>query len=406
MGAREIYGNMFSSQPMKILLVHNRYQIAGGEDTVVQAEKSMLETHGHEVALLESDNADISGGVGRLQAAMGAVYSRRGKRRVASELARFRPDVMHVHNFFPLFSPSIYSAAREAGVAVVQTLHNYRLVCPNALLFRDGHVCEDCVGRAVPLPGVVHACYRGSRLATAPVVAMLAVHRALGTWTNMVDAYIALTEFSRQKLIEGGVPAEKIFAKPNFVHPCPVVGDGQGGYALFAGRLSEEKGISTLLAAWKQIAEQIPLKMVGNGPLAQMVQSATKQSRGIEWLGQVSREQTLDLMRHATLLIFPSIVYETFGMSIVEAFAVGLPVVASDLGAMSSLIQHRRTGLHFRAGDADDLVAQVRYARTHPAEFQEMRLAARKEFETKYTAERNHEMLLNIYHTAIQRARR
>jgi glycosyltransferase involved in cell wall biosynthesis len=391
---------------MRILLVHNRYQIAGGEDTVVQAEKSMLETHGHEVALLESDNADISGGVGRILAGMGAVYSPRGKRRVASELARFRPDVMHVHNFFPLFSPAIYSAARQAGVAVVQTLHNYRLVCPNALLFRDGHVCEDCVGRAIPLAAVVHGCYRGSRLATAPVAAMLAGHRALGTWINMVDAYIALTEFSRQKLTEGGLPAERVFVKPNFVHPYPVVGDGQGGYALFAGRFSEEKGVSTLLAAWKHLAEQIPLKIAGDGPLAQMVKSATKQSHGIEWLGQVSREQTLELMRHATLLIFPSVVYETFGMSIVEAFAVGLPVVASDLGAMSSLIQHRRTGLHFRAGDADDLVAQVQWARTHPAELREMRQAVREEFAAKYTAERNHEMLLNIYHTATRRARR
>ncbi len=391
---------------MRILLVHNRYQIAGGEDTVVQAEKSMLEIHGHEVALLESDNADISGGVGRLQAAAGAVYSRRGKRRVASELARFRPDVMHVHNFFPLFSPAIYSAAHEAGVAVVQTLHNYRLVCPNALLFRDGHVCEDCVGRAVPLPGVVHACYRGSRLATAPVAAMLTTHRALGTWTNMVDAYIALTEFSRQKLTEGGLPAEKMFVKPNFVHPAPAVGKGDGGYALFVGRLSEEKGVSTLLAAWKKLAGEIPLRIVGDGPLAEIVKSASKESQAIEWLGRVSRDQVVALMRRATLLIFPSIWYEGFPMSIVEAFAVGLPVVASDLGAMSSLVRHQQTGLHFRAGNVDELVMQVRWARSHPEAVQEMRQAARKEFEAKYAEERNHEMLLDIYHTAIQRARR
>jgi glycosyltransferase involved in cell wall biosynthesis len=391
---------------MRILLVHNRYQIAGGEDTVVRAEKSMLENHGHEVALLENDNAKISGGLGQFKAGMGAVYSRRGKRRVALELARFRPDVMHVHNFFPLFSPAIYSAAHEAGVAVVQTLHNYRLVCPNALLFRDGHVCEDCVGRAVPLPGVVHACYRGSRLATVPVAAMLAAHRALGTWTNMVDAYIALTEFSRQKLTEGGLPAEKVAVKPNFVHPSPAVGRGDGGYALFVGRLSEEKGVSTLLAAWKELAGEIPLRIIGDGPLAEIVKSASKELQAIEWLGRVSRDQVVAPMQRATLLIFPSIWYEGFPMSIVEAFAVGLPVVSSKIGAMSSLIQHRRTGLHFRAGDADDLVAQVRWARSHPDAVQEMRQSARKEFEAKYTGERNHEMLLNIYHTAIQRARR
>jgi glycosyltransferase involved in cell wall biosynthesis len=390
---------------MKILLVHNRYRIPGGEDTVVQAEMSLLETYGHEVTLLESNNADISGVLGRIRTGVGAVYSRRGKRRVAAELARVRPDVMHVHNFFPLFSPSVYFAAREAGIPVVQTLHNYRLVCPNALLFRDGHVCEDCLGVAVPAAGIVHGCYRGSRLGTAPVTAMLATHRLLGTWTQMVDAYIVLTEFSRKKLIEGGLPAEKMFVKPNFVHPSPAIGNGDGGFALFAGRLSEEKGVSTLLAAWKQLAAEIPLKMIGEGHLASIVKLAAEESSGIEWLGQVTRDKVVELMRRASLLIFPSIWYETFGMSIIEAFAVGLPVVSSNLGVMSSLVRHRETGLHFRAGDADDLVAQVRWARSHVNELREIRRGARQEDEAHYTAERNHEMLINIYQTAIERAR-
>jgi glycosyltransferase involved in cell wall biosynthesis len=311
---------------------------------------------------------------------------------------------MHVHNFFPLLSPSIYFAAREAGVAVVQTLHNYRLVCPNALLFRDGHVCEDCLGAAVPLPGVVHACYRGSRLATTPVAAMLVAHRALNTWKEKVDAYIAFTEFSRQKMVDGGLPAEKVMVKPNFVHPSPATGLGEGGYALFVGRLSGEKGLSTLLAAWKQLAAEIPLKIAGDGPLADTVRSATKTIPGIEWLGSVPREQVMALMQRAWLLIFPSIVYETFGMSIVEAFAAGLPVVASNLGVMASLVRHGQTGLHFRAGDADDLVAQLRWARSNPARVQEMRQRARAEFEMKYTAERNHEMLMDIYKRAVQRA--
>jgi glycosyltransferase involved in cell wall biosynthesis len=364
----------------------------------------MLESRGLDVALLESDNAEISGALDQLRIGVGAVYSRAGKRRVAAELARFRPDVMHVHNFFPMFSPAVYFAAREKGVPVVQTLHNYRLVCPKALLFRDGHVCEDCLG-AVPLPAVWHGCYRGSRLATVPVATMVAVHRALGTWSSMVDAYIALTEFSRKKLAEGGLPAEKLFVKPNFVHPTPAIGNGEDGYALFVGRLSEEKGVSTLLAAWKQLAAEIPLKIVGNGQLADMVKSATKESRGIEWLGQVSRERVMELMQRAWLLIFPSIVYETFGMSIAEAFAVGLPPVASNLGVMSTMVRNRQTGLHFRPGDADDLVAQVRWARSHPETLQEMRRAARQEFEAKYTADRNYDRLLNIYQTAIQRAR-
>ena len=391
---------------MRILLVHNRYQIAGGEDTVVHAEKSMLESHGHEVALLENDNAEISGGLGQLKAGMGAVYSQRGKRRVALELARFRPHVMHVHNFFPLFSPSIYSAARGAGVAVVQTLHNYRLVCPNALLFRDGHVCEDCVGRAVPLPGVVHACYRGSRLATAPVAAMLTAHRALGTWTNMVDAYIALTEFSRQKLTEGGLPAEKMFVKPNFVHDSGPVGAGRGGYALFVGRLSAEKGISTLLAAWERLEGGMPLKIAGAGPMSEEVGLAARNLQQVECLGTVPKERVTELMRDATVLVFPSIWYETFGMSIIEAYAAGLPVIASRLGAMKSLVEHERTGLQFEPGNAKDLAAQVAWVIAHPREWQEMRRNARTEFEAKYTADRNYAMLLHIYEAAIHRRQR
>jgi glycosyltransferase involved in cell wall biosynthesis len=390
---------------LKILLVHNHYQQAGGEDTVVRAEQSMLEERGHDVALLEADNAEISGPFSQLKTGVDAIYSRRGKKRVAAELARFRPEVMHVHNFFPLFSPSIYSAAHQAGVAVVQTLHNYRLVCPNALFFRNGHICEDCLRAASPLPGVLHACYRSSRLATAPVAAMLAVHRALGTWQEDVDAYIALTEFSRAKLAAGGLPGDRIFVKPNFVHPTPPVGTGDGGYALFAGRLSEEKGVRILLAAWSQLAREIPLKIVGDGPLASIVKLATNEASGVELVGRVSREQVATLMRGAVLLIFPSIWYEGFPMSIVEAFAAGLPVVASNLGGMSTLVSHGKTGLHFQAGDAADLVAKVRWARAHPAEIQEMRRATRREFETKYTADRNYEVLITIYQTAIQRAR-
>jgi glycosyltransferase involved in cell wall biosynthesis len=390
---------------MRILLVHNHYRIAGGEDAVVPAEKRLLEEKGQTVALLESDNADISGALDQLRTGVGAVYSREGKRRVAAEIKRFRPDVMHVHNFFPQFSPSIYSAAHEAGVAVVQTLHNYRLICPNAMLLRDGHVCEDCLGLAVPLPGVIHACYRGSRLATAPVAAMLAVHRAMGTWRERVDAYIALTEFSRQKFVAGGLPGDKIFVKPNFVHPSPPMGDGEGGYALYVGRLSEEKGVRTLLAAWKQLGAEIPLTIAGDGPLANTVKSATDNTPAIEWLGRITHEQVIALMQRSALLIFPSICYEGLPMGIVEALAVGLPSVASNLGGMTTLIRHGETGLHFRAGDVDELVAEVRWAQSHPTEIQQMRRAARREFEAKYTADRNYEMLLDIYQTARQRAR-
>jgi glycosyltransferase involved in cell wall biosynthesis len=384
---------------MRILLVHNRYQIPGGEDTVFAAEKAMLETHGHEISTLEPSNLEITGWPRRLKTGLQAIYSYPAKQRMSAEISRFRPDIVHVHNFFPLLSPSIYSACREAHIPVVQTLHNYRLLCPNALFFRDGRVCEDCMGKVVPWPGVLHACYRGSRLATGPVAAMLTIHRALKTWTDDVDAYIALTEFSRQKFIEGGLPREKILVKPNFVHPAPATGKGEGGFALFVGRLSAEKGVGTLLAAWETLGEKIPLKIAGDGPLADEVKAA----RGIEWLGRVSRDRVVALMQDAAVLIFPSVWYETFGMSIIEAYAVGLPVIASKIGVVNSLVAHQRTGLHFLPGDPADLAVQVEWMLNHPEEWSQMRQNARAEFEAKYRAERNYETLIHIYETAIER---
>jgi glycosyltransferase involved in cell wall biosynthesis len=196
-----------------------------------------------------------------------------------------------VQNFFPLISPAVYYAARAEGVPVVQTLRNYRLLCSNGLFFRDGHVCEDCLGKTLPWPGVIHACYRESRAGTVPVAAMISIHRALRTWTRMVDVYIALTEFARQKFPEGGLPAKRIVTKPNFVHPDPGPGEGQGGYAMFVGRLSSEKGVGTLLEAWERLGGRIPLKVVGDGPLASRMIEASRKPLGIEWLGRRPLEE-------------------------------------------------------------------------------------------------------------------
>jgi glycosyltransferase involved in cell wall biosynthesis len=386
---------------MKVLLLHNRYQIAGGEDIVVQAEKALLEANGHQVALLEANNDDITSFWKKAQAAANTIYSNSSKQWVSAEIASFLPDVVHVHNFLPLLSPSVYYACREANVPVVQTLHNYRLLCPNGLFFRDGKVCEDCLVKNVPWPGVVHNCYRGSKAGTTVVATMLSVHRALHTWTNMVDAYIALTEFARQKFIQGGLPAEKIVVKPNFVYSDPSQGNGQGGYALFVGRLSPEKGLETLLKAWEKIGKQLPLKIVGDGPLADMVADASQRLIGVEWLGRQPKEQVLTLMKEALVLVFPSMWYEGFPVVIAEAYAVGLPVIASNLGSPSSLIVHCRTGLHFRPNNPGDLTSQVEWVLNHPAEVTQMRQAARAEFEAKYTAQRNYQMLINIYHQLL-----
>ena len=381
---------------MRILLLHNSYHFRGGEDIAVEQEHALLREHGHDVRLLLEHNDSFSGIAGAVSAACSAVYSARSRRRVADELRSFRPEVVHVHNFFPLLSPSVYLACREAGVPVLQTLHNYRLICPGANLFRDGRPCEDCVGRSVPWPGVLHGCYRGSRAGTAAVAAMVGIHNALNTWSNAVDAYIALTEFARHKLIKGGLPAERLHVKPNFVASDPGVGSGDGGYVLCVGRLSEGKGIDVLLEAWKLLETKIPLVIVGEGPLASKVAS-TARTIGADYRGPLSRHDVAECMGRASLLVFPSVWYEAFPLVIAEALACGLPVLASDAGSAADLIDHGRTGLHFRSDDPKDLAAKVKTLWRDQELLGRMRKEARAEYDTHYNSQRNYARLMQIY---------
>jgi len=386
---------------LKICLVHNFYLQPGGEDQVFAAESSMLEKHGNQVLSYTVNNDRIKE-LNYLKLACSTLWNKTIANELREVIRKVRPDIIHFHNTFPLISPAAYYAAKAEGVPVVQTLHNYRLLCPNALFFRDGHVCEDCMGKFVPWPGILHACYRESRAATGVTAGMLSVHRVLRTYSRMVDVYIALTDFAQQKFIQGGLPAEKIAVKSNFIDPDPGIGDGQGGYALFVGRLSQEKGVNTLLAAWEKIGGKIPLKIMGDGPLASQVARASQRIPAIEWLGHKPRQSVLGLMKDAAVLIFPTVWYEGFPATIVEAYSVGLPVITSNLGGMSSIIEHRRTGMHFRSGDPDDLATQVDWILTHPAELALMRKEARAEYKAKYTAGRNYKILMDIYKTAIE----
>ena len=381
---------------MRVMLLHNTYQHPGGEDQVFAAEGALLEERGHDVERFTISN-DLINGMSRTALAASTIWNRDSYRTLRARFRATRPDVAHFHNTFPLLSPSALSAARDEGVPVVQTLHNYRLLCVNALLFRDGHICNDCLGHRVPWQGVAHGCYRGSRLASGAVATMIALHRARGTWMNDVDVYIALTEFARRTFIAGGLPADRIVVKPNFVHPDPGLGDASGNFALFVGRLVPEKGIRTLIDAWQHIGVKVPLRIVGDGPLAPEVAAAAAQCAGITWLGRHPRAEVLALMRAATLLIFPSTWYEGFGMTVAEALAVGLPVVASRVGGMAALIDDGRTGVHFPPGDAAALADRVRWAIDNPARLAEMRLEARAESLERYTGERNYDLLLGIY---------
>jgi glycosyltransferase involved in cell wall biosynthesis len=385
---------------MNILVAHNFYKQPGGEDQCVAAEVAMLRAHGHEVTqyCLRNESIDT---MGRVQLASRTIWSRTAFRELRELFRTHRPQIAHFHNTFPLISPAAYYAARAENIRVVQTVHNFRLLCANALLFRNGEVCEDCLGKSIPWPGIVHKCYRGSRAASTTVATMLATHRMLGTWWKAVDVYIALTEFGRRKLVEGGLPADKIAIKSNFAYPDPGPGAGAGRYAVFVGRLSAEKGVRALLEAWRHLGGELPLKLLGDGPLAAAVQEAAAKDTSIQWLGNLSLEDVYKLVGEAAFLVLPSQCYENFPRVVIEAFAKGTPVIVSKLGAMAAIVDDGRTGLHFKPGDPVDLAATVRRILADPLELARMRQAARLEFDQKFTADSSYRSLMAIYRRAL-----
>jgi len=389
---------------LRILQVHNLYQHAGGEDQVCAAEYELLKGHGHDVTQYFKHNDDIRG-MSSSTAAVRATWNQHTYREVRKLIGETRPDILHAHNTFPLVSPALYYAASAEHVPVVQTLHNFRLICPAATLFRDGRVCEDCVGSVMPVSGVLHRCYRRSALASAAVAIMLASHHVANTWTRKVSTYIALTEFARSKFIEGGLPADRISVKPNCLAEDPGVGDGEGGYALFAGRLIEEKGVHTLLTAWRKYPSLPPLKIVGQGNLTPWIKQEMEKLTAVCFLGQLEHEAVIDLMKRASVLIFPSRYYEGLPMAIIEALGCGTPVIASALGSMNELIVDGENGYKFQAGSADDLAEKVTALLSAPGELARMRRSARKAYEDNYGPERNYDLLMDIYKRTIESAK-
>jgi len=388
---------------VNILLVHNTYQQPGGEDVVFKQERRMLENKGHRVTTYERSNweANEYTGLRQISLARTTIWSSDTRREFLQTLRTQKPDVVHVHNTFPMISPSIYSACSERKVPVVQTLHNYRLLCPTATLFRDGKVCEECITSSL-WRGIEYGCYRNSRAATAVTALMLAFHRARGTWKREISCYVALTDFSKSKLVEGGLPADRIFVKPNFVDPDPYARNGNGDYALFVGRLSPEKRVSTVLQAWKRLTLPIPIVVIGGGPdQAELeAQAGEDNLTHVQFRGQVTRDLTLAAINNARFLVFSSEWYENFPVTIAEAFACQTPVIASRLGAMAEIVGDGYSGLHFTPGDPEDLARKVEWAWTHPDETRAMGENARKEYLSKYTAEKNYPRLMEIYEHA------
>ncbi|MCA9143996.1 MAG: glycosyltransferase [Planctomycetales bacterium] len=387
---------------MKALLCHNHYRIRGGEDQVFMDEARLLETNGCEVVRYIRCSDEIEK-MSMLDTARKTLWNQDSYRDLRELIQQQQPDIMHCTNTFPLISPAAYAAARDERIPIVQSLHNFRTVCSNALLLRDSKVCEACLTKSVPLAGIIHRCYRNSYAASTVMAALIAMQRRRRASNDPVTQYIALSEFSKQKYLAAGFAEDRIAVKPNFVSPDPGSGSGAGGYALFVGRLSEEKGLDVMLDAWSRLKEPIPLKIVGDGPLVSLVERAQRNDARIEWLGRRSVEEVYDLVGDAVCLVVPSVWYEICPKTILEAFSRGTPVVASKLGAMEEFIKHGETGWHFESGNADELATRLQEIFADRNLATSLRPIVRREFEAKYTAEVNFGRLMDIYAAALEK---
>lgn len=382
---------------MRVLLIHERYRERGGEDAAFDAEAALLAAHGVEVIPHLEDNGRIAGS-GSAGMALRAVWSPPSYRATRDAIRAAQPDLVHVHNTFPLLSPSVYDAARACGVPVVQTLHNYRLLCPNALLLRDAAPCQLCLPRTVKWPGVLHRCYRGSAAASVAVAAVAGVHRAFGTWRRKVDLFLALTSFAAGRFAEGGLPRERLAVSGVAVpDPGPAAADGPRAGALCVGRLSPEKGLDVLIEAWRDI--DAPLDIIGDGPMmAALTRQAPPQVR---FLGRQPAAAVSEAMARASLLVFPSLCYENFPLVVVEAMAHGLPVLASSGGAVEEMVEEGATGVFARPGVPQDWSRKAAALLADPDRLRVLGAGARRAYEARYAPDRVFEQRMGLYRRVL-----
>ncbi len=392
---------------MKVLVVHNRYRSASpsGEDRVVDQEAAALVACGHSVERFERFSDDIAG-QSVLQKALlpgKVVWNDSVRRSLADVLRRFRPDVVHLHNTFPLMSPSVLYAARAERVPVVATMHHYRLVCPSGDLFRDGAVCHDCVGR-LPVPAITHGCYRQSAVATVPLAVGSVVHRR--AWRTMISAYVCLSHAQRDILAEDELPPERLFVKPNFVPNVSAAVSSPDDFVVYAGRLAPTKGIPVLMEAWDRYRADandgsLRLVIAGAGPLEREVSAWASTRPSVNWVGMLSRSDCASLMAHARLAVVPSLWEETFGLVVVEAMAAGVPSVASAHGSFPELITEGVDGVLVEPADPSALARVFRDVELRPERYVALGKAARRTYERRFAPEPNLRQLLEIYQFAI-----
>lgn len=394
---------------MRILIVNNFYRSGSpsGEGRVFEAEKTLLQSRGHEVVEFarHSDEISAKGTLGVIQAALGTPWNPWMASAMRREIEHFKPEIVHIHNTFPLISPAIYYAIGK-GPAKILTLHNYRLICPAAIPMRLGQICTKCLDEHSVIPSLMHGCYRGSRFATVPLAACIALHRSIGTWTKKVNAFIALSDFQRDLMVKSGLPDKRVHVKPNFFSGNPDISPwaDREPYIVFVGRLTSEKGVETLVRAWKLWGEHAPeLRIVGDGPLFNMLKQLSAQLP-IRFLGQMSSDMVHAQIAKAKLLVLPSECFETFGLVVVEAFAFGTPAAVSNIGPLPSIVKHGKNGVVFMPADPDNLLHTIRTAWETPGMLGRLGLVARSDFEAKYTGEANYTMMMTIYQRAMEDA--
>ena len=396
---------------MRVLQVHNRYKTgASGEDTVLEMERQLLVAHGHGVDQFLATNAEVptEGLLTGLRSGLSALWSWDAYGRMRTKIQESAPDVVHIHNTFAALSPSIFWAAKREGKPVVLTLHNYRLTCATSLLLRDGNSCEDCVGR-FPWPAVCHRCRYGDSLPIGSlIVATQLLHRLLGTYRKKVDAFIVLSEFAAFLMVRAGLPANRIFVKPNFVSDTATgimpLDDRRRAFA-FVGEVSSIKGIDLLLEAWHKTGlHDRRLVVIGDGPNRKILEQAGFGRSGVDWLGKVHRERVLDEMARSRFLVLPSRWYEGLPMVVIEAMSLGTPVIVPNHGPFPAIVSDARDGLLFRPNDRDSLVHVLRKAAClSPDVWRKYSLAARKTYLNNWTPEKNYSALSLVYERAAGR---
>jgi glycosyltransferase involved in cell wall biosynthesis len=391
--------------PLRVLQVYNEYRRHGGEDTVVDLEAALLRRNGHAVECLRVSTRELerAGKLRLLAAGFGTAWSFRGYAAMKEAIARFSPDIVHAHNTFPLLSPSVFWAAHRAGVPVVQTLHNFRLTCANALLLRDSQPCQKCVGQ-LPWAGLRHRCFGSSYCRTAAVTSSNLLHRWLGTFQNKIHAYIALTEFSREVMTRAGLPPERLYVKPNFAPDLARPAQRRLKRVVFAGIIARFKGVHILLDAWTRLAPaDYQLALFGDGPDRIELERRYVSQRNIIWCGTKSRDQVIEQMGGSRWVVLPSLVYENFPMTVLEALSVGTPVVVPNHGAFARMVTDRQEGLMFSPGNAESLAEAFALGFASPeSSWARWSANARNKFVAEFTESSNYPQLMAIYQGALQ----